>query len=83
MSKKEGSKFYQTEEFKELNRLWLSRLKKTGFQDIENPNGSLKAKNNRTQGYQQQETLMRISIPPFLLILKILGSIFVLLKKEF
>lgn len=54
-------KFYQTEAFKKLNAQWASKLAKKGFSDIENKNGSLKVKNIRTQAYQQQETVSRIS----------------------
>ena len=61
MNNKRGPKFFQTQEFKELNQAWNEKLKRSGFDDIENPNGSLKVKNRRTQGFQQQETLARIS----------------------
>lgn len=32
-------KFYQTEEFKKLNEKWRQRLKKSGFEDIEENRG--------------------------------------------
>lgn len=31
------TKFYQTQEFKKLNDEWQSKIKKLGFEDIENP----------------------------------------------
>lgn len=65
MSKKRGSAFYLTEEFRKLNELWVtgknSKLKKSGFEDAEYHWGLLKSKNKRTAGYLEQETLQRIS----------------------
>lgn len=80
MGKKEGPKFYQSEEFKKLNALWVtgqksktlkngtlttkttpSKLQKSGFDDIEKANGSLKTMDIRTQAYQDREQLSRIA----------------------
>lgn len=36
------SKFYNTKEFLELNAKWSKKLEKSGFEDIEYPNGTLK-----------------------------------------
>lgn len=49
------------EKGKEKTKILPSKLSRAGFEDIENPNGSLKVKNKRTQGYLQQEDLQRIS----------------------
>lgn len=65
MAKGKEPKFYQTPEFKKLNQLWItgkeSKLKQSGFEDIEYPNGALKVKNKRTQAYLQQDVISMIS----------------------
>lgn len=54
-------KFFQSGEFKELSKQWDAKLSDSGFKDIENHNGTLKAKNIRTQAYIQQSDIQRIS----------------------
>ena len=61
MNTRRESKFYQTDKFKRLEAIWKAKLKRCGFQDIENANGTVKNKNIRTQAYRQQEDLVRIS----------------------
>jgi len=52
------NKFWQTKEFKKLNDKWYTKLKKSGFQDVENFNGSLKEPDTRTNAYAtRRETL--------------------------
>lgn len=80
MARRREPKFFQTEEFKNLQEIWVtgkrskviqkgkisikvipSRLSQAGFEDIETSTGSLKFKNKRTQGFEQQETVSLIS----------------------
>lgn len=61
MSSRRGTKFYQSEDFKKLNEAWAKKLQKSGFEDHEYANGTLKTKNTRTQAYRQQSELSRIS----------------------
>ena len=42
---------------KELIEEWRIKLKKSGFNDIERPNGRLKEKNKRTKAYNSQESV--------------------------
>lgn len=44
-------------DFKTLQKLWYSKLKESGFDDIENEDGKLYQPDNRTINFQNQEAI--------------------------
>lgn len=51
------AKFFQTNDFKELNEQWRKKLNESGFRDIENRLGELKQ--NANNSYRQADKITR------------------------
>ncbi len=48
---------YNTKEFKELQKAWYDRLKKDGFEDIEDSFGLLRNQNQRTISWENRDEI--------------------------
>lgn len=50
-------KFYQTPEFRKLDKQWKNKLKRSGFVDLEGTKEGLKKQNRRTIAWENREEL--------------------------
>jgi hypothetical protein len=50
-------KFHQTKKFKRLNSLWLRKLARSGFIDIETASGALKNYDRRTIAWENRQRI--------------------------
>lgn len=51
--------WYQDPKFKRLQQTWYQKLKKSGFEDLEDKNENLKSPDIRTQNYEDREQLLQ------------------------